>query len=195
LIDGTEEYYLEGEMHQLLSVWSESRRLSTPELIELIYQDLRQIAQAYMRRERPDHTLQTTALVHEAYLRMFQGRPFEWENRKHVFCAMAQTMRRILVDHARSHYAGKRGGEQRKLSLDDAFLISEEKSAELFALDEALDRFNKMHSRQGNVVELRFFAGLTVEEAAAVLEVSPETVKADWRFAKSWLHRELGKAT
>jgi RNA polymerase sigma factor (TIGR02999 family) len=190
-----EENHLEGEMHQLVSAWSESRRLSTPELIELIYQELRQIAQAYMRRERPDHTLQTTALVHEAYLRMFQGRPFEWENRKHVFCAMAQTMRRVLVDHARGHYAGKRGGEKRRLSLDDAFLVSEEKSAELFAMDEALDRFNKIHSRQGNVVELRFFAGLTVEETAAVLEVSPETVKADWRFAKSWLQRELGKAT
>jgi RNA polymerase sigma factor (TIGR02999 family) len=126
---------------------------------------------------------------------MFQGQPFRWENRKHVFCLMAQTMRRVLVDHARSHYAHKRGGEQQRLSLDQALLISEEKSPELFALDEALERLAKLHARQGHVVELRFFGGLTVEETAAVLGVSTETVKLDWRFAKAWLQREIGRTT
>ena len=189
-----EEHQIQGEVNQLFSAWSESRKQSIPELFELIYKELRQIAQSYMRRERPNHTLQTTALVNEAYLRMFQGQPFRWENRKHVFCLMAQTMRRVLVDHARSRYAHKRGGEQQPLSLDQALLISEEKSPELFALDEALERLAKLHARQGQVVELRFFGGLTVEETAAVLGVSPQTVKLDWRFAKAWLQRELGPA-
>jgi RNA polymerase sigma factor (TIGR02999 family) len=186
---------IQAEVNQLFSTWSESRKQSIPELFELIYKELRQIAQSYMRRERPNHTLQTTALVNEAYLRMFQGQPFRWENRKHVFCLMAQTMRRVLVDHARSHYAHKRGGERQRLSLDQALLISEENSPELFALDEALERLAKLHARQGHVVELRFFGGLTVEETAAVLGVSPETVKLDWRFAMAWLQRELGHAT
>jgi RNA polymerase sigma factor (TIGR02999 family) len=190
-----EQHQIQGEVNQLFSAWSESRKQSVPELFELIYKELRQIAQSYMRRERPNHTLQTTALVNEAYLRIFQGQPFRWENRKHVFCLMAQTMRRVLVDHARSHYAHKRGGEQQRLSLDQALLISEEKSPELFALDDALERLAKVHARQGHVVELRFFGGLTVEETAAVLGVSPETVKLDWRFAKAWLQRELGQTT
>lgn len=189
------EHQIQGEINQLFSAWSESRKQSIPELFELIYKELRQIAQSYMRRERPNHTLQTTALVNEAYLRMFQGQPFRWENRKHVFCLMAQAMRRVLVDHARSHCAHKRGGEQQRLSLDQTLLISEEKSPELFALDEALERLAKLHARQENVVELRFFGGLTVEETAAVLGVSPETVKLDWRFVKAWLQRELGHAT
>jgi len=188
-----EEHDVQGEMNQLFSTWSETQKRSIPELFDLVYKDLRQIAQAYMRRERPNHTLQTTALVNEAYLRMFQGQPFRWENRKHVFCMMAQTMRRVLVDYARSHHAYKRGGEQQRLSFDHALLISAEKSPELFALDEALERLVKLHVRQGHVVELRFFGGLTVEETAAILDVSPETVKLDWRFAKAWLQRELGQ--
>src|SRR5690242_11403791 len=144
------------EMTHLISEWSTSRSQSMPELFELIYRDLRQIAQAYMRKERPDHTLQATALINEAYLRMFQGRPFQWKSRKHLFCMMAQTMRRILVDHARNHYAHKRGGEQRKLALDEAFLFSEEKSPQLLALDEALERLSKLDARQEHVVDLRF---------------------------------------
>jgi RNA polymerase sigma-70 factor, ECF subfamily len=179
---------------EMISDWTQSRQLSPPELFELIYKDLRKIAHAYMRRERPDHTLQATALVNEAYLRMFQGEPFHWKSRKHLFCVMAQAMRRILVDHARSHHAHKRGGEQRKLSLDNVFLISDEKSPHLLALNEALERLSALNSRQGNVVDLRFFAGLTVEETAAVLGISPETVKLDWRFAKALLQREIGKA-
>jgi RNA polymerase sigma factor (TIGR02999 family) len=116
-----------------------------------------------------------------------------WENRKHVFCVMAQTMRRVLVDHARGHQARKRGGEQRKLLLDEAFAPTEERSPDVLALDEAVQRLGKLHSRQEHVVNLRFFGGFTVEETAAVLDVSPETVKLDWRFAKAWLTRELSK--
>lgn len=180
-------------MSQLLTRWTESRGQSTPELFELIYKDLRQIARAYMRRERPDHTLQSTALVNEAYLRLFQGQPFRWENRKHVFCLMAQTMRRILVDHARVHHAGKRGGEQRRMSFDEAVAVADAKDPELLLpLNEAIERLGRLHSRQEHVVSLRFFGGFTVEETAAVLGVSPETVKLDWRFAKAWLQRELG---
>jgi RNA polymerase sigma factor (TIGR02999 family) len=185
---------LDTQMIQMVTEWTESRRQSVPELFELIYKDLRKIAQAYMRKERPDHTLQATALINEAYLRIFQGQPFQWKSRKHLFCAMAQTMRRILVDHARSYGAHKRGGNNRKLSLDEAFVISEEKSPQLFALDEAVERLAKLDPRQGHVVDLRFFGGLTVEETAAVLGVSPETVKLDWRFAKAWLQREIAKS-
>jgi len=181
------------EMNQLLLEWTKSREQSLPELFEAIYNDLRQIARAYMRRERPDHTLQTTALVNEAYVRLFHGQPFRWENRKHVFCAMAQTMRRILIDHARSHQAGRHGGEQRRLSLDEAIAVAEERSPQLMALDEALQRLGKLHPRQEDVVNLRFFVGLTVEEAAAVLGISADTAKLDWRFAKAWLQRELRK--
>jgi RNA polymerase sigma-70 factor (ECF subfamily) len=183
----------EVEITRLVSEWTESRRLSPPELFELYYKDLRKMAQAYMRRERPDHTLQATALLNEAYLRIFEGEPFRWKSRKHVFCVIAQTMRRILVDHARSHYAHKRGGEQRKVSLDEAFVVSEVKSPQLLAVDEALENLSKLDARRGHVVNLRFFAGLTVEETAAVLDVSLETVKLDWRFAKTWLQREIAK--
>ena len=164
-----------------------------PELFEVIYKDLRKIAQGYMRRERPDHTLQATALVNEACLRVLQGEPFRWKNRKHLFCIMAQTMRRVLVDHARSHYSDKRGGEQRKVSLDEGLVFTHERSPELLALDEALEQLAKLNIRQARVVDVRFFAGLTVEETAAVLGVSAETVKLDWRFAKAWLQSEMSQ--
>jgi RNA polymerase sigma factor (TIGR02999 family) len=180
------------EINQLLKEWTANRAQTEPELFEVIYSELRKIARAYMRKERPDHTLQTTALVNEAYVRLFQGQPLHWENLKHVFCMMAQTMRRILVDHARTHNAEKRGGEQRRLSLDEAIAVAEAKSEQVIAVDEALERLGKLHPRQEQVVNLRFFGRLTVEEAAAVLDISPETVKLDWRFAKAWLQHELG---
>jgi RNA polymerase sigma-70 factor (ECF subfamily) len=181
------------ELTQLVTEWTTSTGRSMPELFELIYKDLHQIAQAYMRRERPDHTLQATALVNEAYLKMFQGQPFRWKNRKHLFCVMAQTMRRILVDYARNRYAHKRWGEHQRLSLDKVFIVSEEKSPELLALSEATEKLSQLDARQGQVVDLRYFVGLTVEETAAVLGVSTETVKLDWRFARAWLQREVGK--
>src|SRR5882724_13254533 len=162
------------ELQHFAREWTDSRKRSIQDLVELMYKELRQIAQAYMRRERPDHTLQTTALINEAYLKVFQGQTFQWEDRKHVLCVFAQAMRRILVDHARNHYAYKRGGIQPKVSLDEARVLSEDKTPQLLAIDEALERLREHHSRQGDVVELRFFAGFTVEEAAAVLGVSPE---------------------
>jgi RNA polymerase sigma factor (TIGR02999 family) len=177
----------------LLADWSASRPESAEELFRILDQDLHRLAAGYMRKERPDHTLQATALVNEAYIRIFGRKPFKWESRKHLFCAMAQTMRRILIDHSRTHQAGKRGGEQRKLSLDDAFAFSEQRSADLITLDDALERLAKTHPRQGQVVEMRFFVGLTGEETAAMLGISPETVKLDWRFAKAWLQREICK--
>jgi RNA polymerase sigma factor (TIGR02999 family) len=155
---------------------------------------LRKIAQGYMRRERPTQTLQATALINEAYLRIYQGRPFQWKSRKHLFCVMANTMRRILVDHARNHRAHKREGEHQKLPLDAALLIPEEKWPQLPALDEAIERLAKLDPKLGHVVDVRFFAGLTVEETAAVLGMSPEAVDLDCRFAKAWLQRDICKS-
>jgi RNA polymerase sigma-70 factor (ECF subfamily) len=183
----------ETEMTQMATEWAKSRRQSVPELFELMYKDLRKIARAYMRKERPDHTLQTTALINEAYLRIFQGsQPVEWKSEKHLLCVMAQAMRRILIDHARIHACHKRGGEHRKISLEDVFMVSDERSPELLTLHEAVERLAKLEPRQGQVVDLRFFAGLTAEETAAIVGVSAETVKLDWRFAKAWLQREIG---
>ena len=182
----------QSEINRIVAEWQQSRGQSVPGLVEAIYDELRRIARAYMRKERPDHILQTTALVNEAYLRLFQGQPFQWENRMHVVCTMAQTMRRVLVDYARARQAGKRGGREQKLRIDDIQVFTEERFPELLALDHVLDRLGKLNPRQESVVNLRFFSGLTVEETAAVLDVSPETVKLDWRFAKAWLQREMG---
>jgi RNA polymerase sigma-70 factor (ECF subfamily) len=167
---------------------------SAPELFSLIYQDLHRLAASYMRNERPDHTLQATALVNEAYLRLFHGDTFQWENRKQLFGSMAHVMRNLLVDQARKHRADKRGGMHQKISLDDALIAANDHSVEMLALNEALEELGRLNERQVKVVELRFFAGLTVEETAAMLEVSPETVKLDWRFAKAWLSRRLGSS-
>jgi RNA polymerase sigma factor (TIGR02999 family) len=180
-----------GEITRLLEEWTAGRPEHAPELWSLVYRELRQIARAYMRNERPDHTLQTTALVNEAYIRLFEGKPFRWENRKHFFCAMAQTMRRILVDHARENQAQKRGGEHEKLSLDAAFPLAAASPEQVLALDEALTQLAKLSRRQAQVVEMRFLVGLTAGETAAMLNVSAETVKLDWRFAKAWLQRQM----
>lgn len=180
-----------GEITRLLAEWTAGRQQPASELWSEVYRELRQIASAYMRNERPDHTLQTTALVNEAYLRIFQGKPFRWENRKHFFCAMAQTMRRILVDHAREYHAQKRGGEWEKLSLNAAFPLSGAPAHDVVALDEALEQLGTLNRRQAQVVEMRFFVGLTAEQTAAMLNVSPETIKLDWRFAKAWLRRQM----
>lgn len=179
------------EITRLLGEWAAGRAEPADELWSLIYAELREIAGAYMRKERPNHTLQTTALVNEAYLRTFQGKPFRWENRKHFFCGMAQMMRRILVDHARKCRSEKRGGATEWLPLQAAFLLTGTGRADVLALDEALEHLGKLNPRQAQVVELRFFAGLTVEETAAMLSISAETVKLDWRFAKAWLQRKM----
>ena len=180
-----------GEITRLLSDWTAGRPEPASELWSVVYRELRLIASAYMRNERADHTLQTTALVNEAYIRVFQGKAFHWENRRHFFCAMAKTMRRILVDHARGHYADKRGGEWEKLPLNAAFPLPGATSEQVAALDEALEQLGILNPRQAHVVELRFFVGLTAEQTAAMLDVSPETIKLDWRFAKAWLQRQM----
>lgn len=180
-----------GDITHLLTEWTTGRPEPAPELWSAVYRELRRIAGAYMRNERPDHTLQTTALVHEAYLRVSQGKVFRWENRKHFFCAMAQTMRRILVDHAREHASEKRGGEWQKVALEAALPVYCQKPEELLALDDALEKLARLSPRQAQVIELRCFAGLTAEQTAAMLSVSAETVKLDWRFARAWLHRQM----
>ncbi len=181
-----------GDVTAMLREIKGVQQASAPELFSLIYQDLHRLAESFMRKERADHTLQATALVNEAYLRLFNGQSFHWDNRKQLFGTMAHIMRNLLVDHARKHRAGKRGGEHQKLSLDEALVASEDNAAEMLALNEALDELARLSERQVKVVELRYFAGLTVEETAGMLGVSPETVKLDWRFAKAWLNERLG---
>jgi RNA polymerase sigma-70 factor, ECF subfamily len=175
----------------LIETYREHRE-SPEELFTLVYQELRRVARAYMRHERPDHTLQATALVNEAYLKLFDGQPFQWENRKHLFCTVARSMRRVLVDHSRRHRAERHGGLHRKVTLEDNGLAFVNDLPTLLALDEALERLTKLNPRQGQVVELHFFGGLTEEETAEILDVSLKTVKNDWRFAKAWLKAEMG---
>jgi RNA polymerase sigma-70 factor, ECF subfamily len=158
-----------------------------------LYTELRRIAGYYLRQERPNHTLQATALVHEAYLRLVHQRGVQWENRSQFLGIAAQMMRRILLDYSRSHQAAKRGGHVDKVFLQEGALISKTRPAEIVALDEALTRLAEIDSHQARLVELRFFGGLSIEETAGVLEVSPATVKRNWAVAKAWLARELAK--
>lgn len=160
-------------------------------LVPLVYRELRRLAASYMRRERPDHTLQPTALVHEAYLKLVEQRAVNWQNRAHFFGVAAQLMRRILIDHARGHLRQKRGGEIQKVSLDEALAFSDQQAEEVLALDESLQRLARLDPRQARVVEMRFFAGLNVEEVAEVLQLSPKTIKRDWSVAKAWLYADL----
>ena len=161
------------------------------ELLPLVYDELRRLAAGYLRRERPGHTLQPTALVHEAYLRMVDQSQVHWQNRAHFLGVAAQMMRRILVDHARGQKAEKRGGDFQKLSLDENIDVSGERAADLVALDEALERLAEFDPQKARVVELRFFGGLSVEETAEVLGVSAPTVKRQWRMAKAWLYGQV----
>ena len=179
------------EVSQLLVEWGRGDQEALSRLMPLVYDELRRLASRHLRRERPDHTLQTTALVHEAYLKLFDQREVDWQNRGHFFAIAAQLMRRILVDYARSHRAAKRGGAYIKLSLDEAAAMSDEKSADLLALDEALDRLATMDPQQSRVVELRVYGGLSVEETAAALGISPRTVKREWSMARAWLYQQL----
>jgi RNA polymerase sigma-70 factor (ECF subfamily) len=175
----------------LLSALTRGEEQAASKLIPLVYDELRRLAASYMRRERGDHTLQATALVNEAYLKLVEQRSVDWQSRAHFFGIAAQLMRRILIDHARGHLRQKRGGEQQIVSLDEVFVISQQQSDELVALDDSLERLAKIDPRQAKVVELRFFGGLTVEEAANVLGVSPKTVKREWSVAKAWLYADL----
>ncbi len=175
----------------LLLSWSDGDREAPAKLMPLVYDELRRLARDHLRRERPDHTLQPTALVNEVYMRLVDQRQVSWQTRAQFFGLAAQLMRHVLVDHARTRAAAKRGGLAHKLSLDEACMAPEEVAAELVALDEALVRLAAVDERKSRVVEMRFFGGLSVEETAEALGVSDKTVMRDWRVAKMWLHREL----
>jgi len=179
------------DVTQLLLDWSNGNKEAVNKLIPLVYNHLRGLANHYLRRERPNHTLQATALIHEAYLRLVDQTNVRWQNRAHFFGIAANLMRQILVNHALSHNSAKRGGGAYKLSLDEAVGLSKERDVDLVALDEALTRLAALDSRQGRIVELRFFGGLTIEETAEVLGISPATVKREWTTAKAWLYREI----
>jgi RNA polymerase sigma-70 factor (ECF subfamily) len=179
------------EVTQLLKDWSGGDEGALGKLIPLVQPELHRLAQRYMSRERGGHTLQTTALLNEAYLRLVDDPTRNWQNRTHFVAATAQLMRRIMVDHAREHRSLKRGGGALKVSLDDTALVTETRSKELLALDEALERLAAQDPRKSKIVELRYFGGLTVEETAAFLKLSDRTVKREWRMAKVWLYRAL----
>jgi RNA polymerase sigma-70 factor, ECF subfamily len=179
------------EVTLLLSALTRGDDGAASKLIPVVYDELRRLAGGYMRRERVEHTLQATALVHEAYLKLVEQRSVNWQSRAHFFGVAAQLMRRILIDHARGHARQKRGGEQKKVALDEVLVFAEQQADELLAVDESLDRLAEIDPRQGRVVELRFFGGLSVEESAEVLGVSPKTVKRDWSVAKAWLYADL----
>lgn len=180
-----------GEVTHLLLELRHGDKGAEGRLIPLIYPELRRIAGAYLRRETPNHSLQPTALVHEAYLRLIELKRIDWQSRAHFFAVSANVMRRILVDHARANLAHKRGKGWDAVSLDEAILPSPQKAPEILALDEALTRLAALESRQAKIVELRFFAGMSEEEAGEVLGISARTVKRDWRIAKAWLYKEL----
>ncbi len=175
----------------LLQNWCRGEECALEELIPLVYDELHRLAHRYMARERPDRTLQTSALVNEAYFRLIDAGRVSWQNRAHFFAVSSNLMRRILVDYARKRGYKKRGGEVRKVQLDEAFVPSRARGPDLVALDEALEALSEFDPRKAKVIELRFFAGLTPEETAEVLKVSADTVYRDWRLAKVWLYREL----
>ncbi len=179
------------QITQLLLAWSEGDTRAHEKLVPLVYEQLHRMAQRYMRRERPGHTLQTTALVHEAYMRLVGAENLHWQNRAHFYAVSARLMRRILVDIARTKNNLKHGGGPLQVSMDEALAVSSEPSADVLALDEALSRLSAMHARQAEIVELRYFGGLKEEEIAEVLKVSLRTVQQDWRLARLWLYREL----
>ena len=176
---------------QLLRAWSDGDLVARDDLMSVVYQELHRLAHHYMKREVPGHTLQTSGLVNEAFLRLVDQRDVQWRNRVHFFCIAAQMMRRILVDYARSRSFAKRGGGVPDLALDEALTVSEERSAEVVALDETLQRLAQLDPRKSQVVELRFFGGLSIEETADVLGISPGSVMRDWTLAKAWLRREM----
>lgn len=179
------------QITQLLEQWGGGDQQALEKLTPLVYAELHRLASRYLRRERPDHTLQSTALVNEAYLKLAGQHSVRWQNRAHFFGIAAQLIRRILVDYARTRLADKRGSDAPKLSLDDVLESTAARDLDLVALDDALDDLAKIDARQSRVVELRFFAGLSVEETAEVMQMSPATVKREWTAAKAWLFREL----
>jgi RNA polymerase sigma factor (TIGR02999 family) len=179
------------DVTQLLRAWSGGNDAALEQLLPLVETDLRRLARRYMGRERHGHTLQATALVNEAFIRLCDARHLSWQDRAHFLGISARLMRRILVDHARASSSQKRGGGGQRVTLDEALLVSPEPAVDLVALDRALETFATVDARKSRVVELRFFGGLSIQETAAVLQVSEDTVKRDWRLAKLWLRRAL----
>jgi RNA polymerase sigma factor (TIGR02999 family) len=179
------------QITRLLQSWNEGDESAIDKLVPLVYDELHRLAQRYMADERPSHTLQTTALVNEAYVRLVDSAHANWEGRAHFFGVCARVMRRILVDWARSRHALKRGGDLHSLDLDEALAVAKQPGADLVGIDDALNALTAIDPRKGQVVELRFFGGLSVKETAEFLKISPETVQRDWKLAKSWLRREL----
>ena len=181
------------EVSQLLLAWGDGDQGALSRLIPLVYQELNRMAARYMRRESPGHTLQTSGLVNEAYLKLVDQKNVHWQNRAHFFGVAAQLMRRILVDHARKHARIKRGGDVTKLSLDETAIISPDRAAEFIALDDALTSLTEMDPYKSRIVEMKFFGGLNFEEVAEVEKVSPRTIRREWRKAKAWLQQEMQK--
>jgi RNA polymerase sigma factor (TIGR02999 family) len=184
---------LPSEITLLLQQWRNGNQQALDTLLPLVYRELRRLAHFQMRRERPDHTLQSAALVHEAYLRLIGLNQPQWESRTHFFSIAGQLMREILVDYARRHRAAKRGAGARKLCIEEAAGLSGQKDVDVLALDDALKALAKIDPRQSRIVELRFFAGLSLEEISEALKVAPATVQRDWTAARAWLHREISR--
>ena len=184
----------EEEVTALLRRWRDGDEAALNKLTPLVYDELHRLAHNYIRRERPGHTLQTTALVNEAYVRLVDQNSVDWQNRAHFFGVAAQVMRHILVDYARQQTAVKRGGGVERFNLDEGLIISKESAAELVALDEALKALSNLYPRRSKVLELRYFGGLNNKEASEILNVSETTIERDWRFARAWLFREMRPA-
>jgi RNA polymerase sigma factor (TIGR02999 family) len=179
------------EITQLLAEWSDGNQTALDKLYPLVYDELHRMARRYMNREHQGHTLQTTALINEAYVRLVDQKHVHWANRAHFFAISAQIMRRILIDHARRHAYAKRGGGAEKISLDETAMVAKDRAPDLLVLDEALNRLAEIDPRRGQVVELRYFGGLNNEEIAGVLKISENTVTRDWNMARAWLYQEL----
>jgi RNA polymerase sigma factor (TIGR02999 family) len=182
------------EVTQLLLDWSNGNVAALEQLTPLVYEELRRLAHQHMNRERRDHTLQTSALINEAYLRLTQQRNMQWQNRAHFFSIASRLMRRVLIDYARARHYQKRGGGATQVSLSEAAYVSQDRAEELLALDDALNSLATFDERKSQVVEMRFFGGMSVEETALALNVSPNTVKRDWSTAKAWLYRRIKKS-
>jgi RNA polymerase sigma factor (TIGR02999 family) len=184
------------DVTRLLSNWSNGDQAALDQLLPLVYSELRRLASAYLRRERSNHTLQSTALVHEAFMRMVNQQDVQWKNRAHFFAIASQMIRRILVDYARSQHAEKRGSGAVKLALDEAMAVPQAPATDvdLLGLNDALDRLAAMDERQSRIVELRFFAGLSIEETAEVMSLSPASIKREWQTARAWLFREMTRS-
>jgi RNA polymerase sigma factor (TIGR02999 family) len=180
-----------GEVTRILRKASDGDDSAVNRLMPLVYDELRALAESYLQRERPDHTLQATALVHEAYVRLIRQEEVEWKSRAHFFAVAAQAIRRILVDHARARQRAKRGGDRQRVRLDEEVALLEGPDLDLLSLDEAMKKLGRLHQRQARIVELRFFGGLSLREVARVLGVSARTVDGDWSMARAWLRREL----